>query len=139
MVCETGRAKSTRRGESGRPRKRGLDPHERDEGIVHAVLLQPLPYAAPDRLVALNETTAESPTEQQPVSVPDLFDWQAQSRSFEALGAYHQWYYNLTGGGEPERITGGVMTANLLATVGTKPLSAMIPAGSGRPAPSPAA
>jgi putative ABC transport system permease protein len=91
--------------------------------VLHAVLLRPLPFIEPDRLAAIAETSVEEPDRQLPVSVPDFFDWQAQSRSFTALAGYHTWFYNLTGGGEPERLTGGVMTANLPAFLGVRPIA----------------
>jgi len=59
--------------------------------VVHAVLLNPLPYANPDRIVALTylPTGANaSGNRSRQVSVPDFLDWQAQSRSFEVMAFY---------------------------------------------------
>jgi putative ABC transport system permease protein len=91
--------------------------------IVHAVLLQPLPFAEPDRLVAVFETSTTDPKRQQPFSVADYFDLQAQNHELQSLAGFHTWFYNLTGGGEPERVTGGVMTANLVSMLGVRPLA----------------
>jgi predicted permease len=59
--------------------------------VVHAVLLNPLPYADPDRIVTLTYVstgaTASGDRTRQ-VSVPDFLDWQAQSTSFDAMSYY---------------------------------------------------
>jgi putative ABC transport system permease protein len=91
--------------------------------ILDAVLLRPLPFAQPDRLAEISETGVEDPARQLPVSVPDFFDWRQQSGSFEGLEAFHPWSFNLTGSGEPERLSGGVMTAGLPALLGVRPLA----------------
>jgi predicted permease len=59
--------------------------------VVHAVLLNPLPYANPDRLVALSylSTGGDASGERaRQVSVPDFIDWQHQSRSFDSMAYY---------------------------------------------------
>src|SRR5262245_9957115 len=59
--------------------------------VVNAVLLRPLPYRDPDRIVTLSNssTTREAPTAlSKQVSIPDFEDWQAQSSSFEAMAYY---------------------------------------------------
>src|SRR4051812_38518024 len=60
-------------------------------GIVHAVLLRALPFAAPERLVLIGEAAAASPEVWKSASYPDFLDWQAQSRSFAALAASRAW------------------------------------------------
>ncbi|HVR96032.1 MAG TPA: ABC transporter permease [Thermoanaerobaculia bacterium] len=89
--------------------------------IVNAVLLRPLPFAEPDRLVMLWETAKSTGEDQVPVAPADYFDWQAGSRQFEAMAAFHPWSFNLTGTGEPERIPGAVATANLFQVLGKRP------------------
>jgi putative ABC transport system permease protein len=56
-------------------------------GIVHAVLLRTLPFADPERLVLIGETTAPGPQGWESASYPDFLDWQAQCHSFTALAA----------------------------------------------------
>jgi predicted permease len=59
--------------------------------VVHAVMLNPLPYEAPDRIVTLTYRSAggnRSGELSRQISVPDFLDWQAQSRSFEAMAYY---------------------------------------------------
>ena len=56
--------------------------------VVNAVVLQPLPYPNPDRLVAVTNFWARTGVRSTTVSAPDFHDWKAQSRSFEALAYY---------------------------------------------------
>jgi predicted permease len=88
--------------------------------ITDHVLLRPLPYADADRLVTVMEREPHySRTELSPAN---YLDWKAQSKSFEALGAYTDLYANLSGDGEPQRLFGSVVTAEALPLVGVKPL-----------------
>ena len=54
--------------------------------FVDAALLEPLPYANPDRIMSVNESDAELPG--WPLSYPDFLDWQAQNKSFSSLDIY---------------------------------------------------
>lgn len=89
--------------------------------IVNAVILRPLPYASPDRLMML-------PAVHQPdsrgteISVPTFLDWQRGNRSFEHLGGFAPASFNLTGRDLPERIQAAQITPSALAALGTKPL-----------------
>jgi macrolide transport system ATP-binding/permease protein len=56
-------------------------------GFVDAALLQPLPYASPERLMSVNESNAESP--RWPLSYPDYLDWQRLNKSFRSLDIYN--------------------------------------------------
>jgi putative ABC transport system permease protein len=59
--------------------------------VVHAVILNPLPYANPDRIVTLTYLSTDgnsSGDRSRQISVPDFLDWQAQSTSFEAMAYY---------------------------------------------------
>jgi putative ABC transport system permease protein len=86
---------------------------------VNAVLLRPLPYPQPDRLVAILEATRqESPSV---VAYPDLLDWQRQNTVFAEMAAYQLAAFNLTGADEPERVPGLRVTANFFRTLGVKP------------------
>jgi predicted permease len=87
--------------------------------VVKAVLLDPLPYAEPDRLLMLWSTTENGA--KSPVSYPDFKDWQAESRSFEDIGVFHFWHYNLSGEGEPERVRGSVVSAGCFEILGVPP------------------
>jgi putative ABC transport system permease protein len=89
--------------------------------VLNAVILQPLPYRSPDRLVML-------PASHQPedkgteLSVPNFLDWRQESRSFKQLGAFAPASFNLSGGSSPERIEAAQVTPDVLAALGTKPL-----------------
>jgi len=56
--------------------------------VVNAVLLRPLPFADPDRLVTINNFYAKTGSRSTTVSAPDFHDWEAQARSFEAIAYY---------------------------------------------------
>jgi hypothetical protein len=63
--------------------------------VVHAVLLVPLPYREPDRIVTLLRDG------KGPVSPADFLDWQKQAHSFELMATAEAWGPNLTGRAEP--------------------------------------
>jgi len=86
---------------------------------VNGVLLHPLAYPDPDRLVVVwgRHTTIGRETASQ----PDFLDWREQARSFEALAAMTSTRFNVTGAGEPEVVNGGIATANLLQVFGVVP------------------
>lgn len=86
---------------------------------VNAILLRPLPYPQPDRLVEILEAARqESPSV---VAYPDFLDWQQQTKVFAELAAYQLAAFNLTGADEPERVPGLRVTANFFRTLGVKP------------------
>jgi len=86
--------------------------------LVNAVLLRPLPFAEPERLVW---TWGEfSGGNRASTSPPDFLDYRAQSRSFEELSAMMFNSFNLTGAGEPERVIGSSVTANFFQALGVR-------------------
>jgi len=87
--------------------------------VVNAVLLRPLPYADPDRLVTASPY--RNATDGYTVLSPDFLDWRAQSQSFERIAAYTSGSADLTGSGEPERLTAGLVSAELFSTLGVSP------------------
>ena len=89
---------------------------------LNAVVIEPLPYHDPDRLVRLWESNAGQGRLENPVSVPDFQDWQKQQTVFEQLAASELTTFNLTGNGEPQRIPALRITANLTLTLGVAPL-----------------
>ena len=87
---------------------------------VNAILLRPLPYPQPDRLVEILEAARqESPSV---VAYPDFLDWQQQTKGFADMAAYQLATFNLTGADEPERVPGLRITANFFRTLGVKPV-----------------
>jgi predicted permease len=87
--------------------------------VVNGVLLQPLAYPEPDRLVHISETTREF--SQASVAYPNYLDWRSGSRSFTDMGIYRGNDFNFTGSGEPEQVAGQYVSASLLPTLGVTP------------------
>src|SRR5215216_1323641 len=91
--------------------------------VVNAVVLRPLPYGAPERLVALWGNLNQKGFEELELSAPEYTDFRARgAHVFEDVAAYSQGGFNLTGAGEPERISGAYATASLFPTLGVAPL-----------------
>jgi len=89
--------------------------------IVNGVLLRPLPFADPGRLVQLNETVA--PFGIGAVAYPDLDDFRRQSTSFEAMIAYVPGSRNLQDIAEPERIATVAAERGLFRMLGIEPVA----------------
>ena len=91
--------------------------------VVNAVLLRPLPYADPDRLVMVWGRYPDFG--RTGTSLPDFTDWQRGTvgsfGSFEQLAAMHGTAFNLTGLGEPEQLRGDRVSANFFTTLGVRP------------------
>ncbi len=88
--------------------------------IVDGVLLRPLPYQDPARVIAMNETTPMVGTVS--VSYLDFQDWRAQSHSFSDMAAVSSVGFNLAGIDQPENISGVAVTPNYLSLLGLRPL-----------------
>lgn len=84
--------------------------------VVNAVLLRPLPYAQPDRLVTLWETMPGS--DQRSVAPGNFVDWRTQNKTFQDMAATFHANFNLTSDGEPDRIDGATITSNLMSVLG---------------------
>ncbi len=90
--------------------------------LLNAVLLRPLPYADPGRLVMVWESAPFFGLEDSPVSPANYVDWKERARSFEEMGALEIAGYRLAGDGPPELLLGAVVTAGLFRALGTRPL-----------------
>jgi putative ABC transport system permease protein len=88
--------------------------------IVNGVLLNPLPYEQPDRLVAVYTRTAEF-TESS-ISYPNFLDWVRGNRTFSALAAFRPDNFSLTGTGGPERVKAEMVSAAFFPLLGVKPV-----------------
>ncbi len=103
----------------------GIGPNSAIFSIINAVLLRPLPYRDPDRIVMLWESIRSRGFNQIPVSAADLADWKRDSRSFEDMApafAIPEYGLNVTAGGDPERAQAGQAAANFFSVLGVKPL-----------------
>jgi putative ABC transport system permease protein len=89
--------------------------------VVYALLLRPLPFAEAERLLWLGGWAGND--KEQGVTPADFLDYREQSKSFAQLAASvsDSVPMNLTGDGEPERVKGGMVTANYLDVFGVKP------------------
>src|SRR5438309_9751878 len=90
--------------------------------VVNAVLLRPLPYHEPDRLVTIWEESPQLGMYQMPVSFANLRDWVDQNQVFEQISAYTFTNMNLIGAGEPERLSTIRSSANLFSLLGSAPM-----------------
>jgi predicted permease len=90
---------------------------------VRAVLLRPLPFPAPERLVQLFATTVKAPDRAAgTASPPDFTDWRRDSRSFVEMAAVNAGAYALTGVGPAEQVTGANVTGGFFNVLGVAPL-----------------
>ncbi|MCA1577503.1 MAG: ABC transporter permease [Acidobacteria bacterium] len=90
--------------------------------VVNAVLLRPLPFPNPDTLVALFDTNLQRGRLRGSHSYPNFFDLQTQNTAFERVAAYHSSDFVMTGRGEPVRLQGAVVTADLFPLLGVAPI-----------------
>jgi putative ABC transport system permease protein len=89
--------------------------------IVNRIVLNPLPFKAQDRLVLVWGSKPQENQPELPFSQPDFDDLRAQTRVFEALGAWAPGRGNLTGAGDAEQVQWAVVTANLFDVLGVSP------------------
>jgi predicted permease len=90
--------------------------------LVNAVLLRPLPYHDPDRLVFVYEGFPNAGLPLVTMSAPDIIDLQRIQRSYDGIGVYRTGEYELGGtGSDPERVTGSRISAGMLPLVGIQP------------------
>src|SRR5262249_2445176 len=88
--------------------------------IVNAVLLRPLPYPNPERIVSVNYYRKTEDFGR--AGGVEFMDWRDQSKMFEQIAAYPSDTADLTGNGEPERLAAGYVSSGLFATLGVEPL-----------------
>lgn len=89
--------------------------------VVNAVLLRPLPFPDPDSLVAVFETVPQRGMLRGSHSYPNFFDVRSQNTTFERVASYHGSNFIMTGRGEPVRLIGEVVTADLFPLLGVTP------------------
>jgi len=89
--------------------------------VVNAVLLSPLPYGEPDKLVVLWAKNEKKSLTQQPISYPNIADVKEQNRVFQYVAAIRGESFSLTDRDEPERVNGLRVSTNILSLLGVKP------------------
>ncbi|MBL9134360.1 MAG: ABC transporter permease [Verrucomicrobiales bacterium] len=90
--------------------------------VVNAVLIQPLPYPQPERLVTLLETPQRPGASPGPVAPPMLLHWRKETTAFEGLGAVSGESYSLTGRGSAESLNGRRLSANVFDLLHLQPI-----------------
>jgi putative ABC transport system permease protein len=89
--------------------------------LINTVLLKPLPYPEPGRLVLVWESAPFFGLHDSPVSPANYLDWKARSRSFAEMGGLEERSYRLFGTGAPEIVKGALVTASCWRALGTRP------------------
>ena len=92
---------------------------------IDAVLLNPLPYKDPQRLMVVWETNKQLGPEmwdRNEAAIGNFLDWRSRNQSFDQLGALFDTDMNLTGVGEPQRIKSVVATTNFFQVLGVQPM-----------------
>ena len=87
--------------------------------VANAVLFEPLPFHAPDQLVALYANRVRF--ERASISYPNFLDWQRENNTFVSMAAFRQDDFSLTGVGEAEHIRGEMVSADFFSTLGVTP------------------
>ncbi len=87
--------------------------------VINTVLLRPLPYPNPDRLVWMNESGDE--VANRMLSYPNFVDWRARNQTFEAMSTYRTWAMTLTGLAQPTQLQAGMVTADYFKVMGVAP------------------
>src|SRR4051812_50188279 len=93
--------------------------------VVHAVLLEPLPFSNPDRLVRLWHVPPQSSfpgVTRFSLSAANFLDWQKQNTVFEGMTLYSFAGYDITGQGKPQSIRAAKVTANFFSVLGVQPI-----------------
>jgi putative ABC transport system permease protein len=90
--------------------------------IVEGVLLRPLPFPEPDRVVLLSDNLNRTNSASSGVTGPDIVAFTRDTHSFASLGGYKQDGYELSGSGDPEHIRAARLGAGVLPALGVAPL-----------------
>src|SRR3954468_3478801 len=88
--------------------------------VVNAILLRPLPYERPDRIVAIRNHWTQSGLRANSISAPDFHDWKARSRSFQAMGYYAGGENSVTIGGAADYASVWRVTPGFFESLGTR-------------------
>src|SRR5688572_11473457 len=89
--------------------------------VVNSVLLRPLPYKDPERLVMVWEDASRHGYPRDTPAAANFVDWRDQNQVFEAMAAIADTSFNLTGSGDPERLEGRRRSANMFPLLGVEP------------------
>src|SRR5262245_22899153 len=90
--------------------------------VVRSLLLEPLPFRDPERLVMIWEADAENPQRTNILSMPNYSDFRRGVKAFEESGIFEYLTFNLSGDGEAERVNGLRVSASAFRALGVEPL-----------------
>src|SRR6185369_5850953 len=90
--------------------------------VINAVLLRPLQFKDPEQLAIIWEDAAFAGFPQNTPAPANYFDWKNQNQSFADMAACAEASFNITGGGEPERVMAFSVTSNFFPLFGVQPL-----------------
>jgi predicted permease len=90
--------------------------------VVNAVLLRPLPFREPDRVVLIEEVIKKLSPDGMAVTPSDLIEYQRSSQSFESVAGYTPTSMDLTGNGSPEHLDGMRVSAEIFPVLGVGPV-----------------
>lgn len=88
--------------------------------VVNGVLLSPLPYPQPSRLVAVYSRSFDFA--HSSISYPNFLDWRRENNSFAQFAGYRHDSFNMTGAGEPERLRTEMISADFFSLLGVQPV-----------------
>jgi putative ABC transport system permease protein len=90
--------------------------------VVDAVLLHPLPYPEPDRIVTVSQAVRSTGVSHEDASPANFIDWRAQNSVFSVMAASRGWNTNLAGAEQPERIYARMASADFFRLFAVPPL-----------------
>jgi predicted permease len=88
--------------------------------VVQGVMLAPLPYREPDKLVLIWQSNPHAP--HVSLSLPDLREWRRNAHSFDAISGLRWYQVNLTAPGRPEHVNGNQISSGFFQMLGVHPL-----------------
>src|SRR5216684_340009 len=91
-------------------------------GVVNAVLLRPLPFKQPSRLMMLCEGIPKLGFPKMGFSAPDFVVFERAQKSFESVGVYQNKYFNISGDREPERLMAARISSSVFPMLGAEPM-----------------
>ena len=94
--------------------------------IVNAVLLEPLPFRDPGRLVVMWETNARRAGRPNTIAPANFLRWRERATAFERMAPFYDYRINLTGSGAPEELIGMDVTSDFFPTLGVSPVAGRI-------------
>src|SRR5882724_2477311 len=91
--------------------------------VINSLLLKPIPFPDADRLALVWQSQANDPKDRNIVSAPNYWDWQRENDVFEKMAILDSGGkgYNLSGGGDPDRVSGVRVSAGFFDVLGVKP------------------